>query len=264
MEASSRAKAICDGAWLRLNGVMRLSTPLLAAGLCVFSTRAAAKPPASEVCGQIIVVSYSGAVAASVTRTKAQALTRAQELLQQAKHGDFAALASANSDAPSSAPRGGIMGTFAKGDWPELHAALKQPLFRLAVGQVASKPIDAPYGYVILRRCPVEKAHARHLLVRYAGAKNAKPEVTRTRAQASELAKQILSGIHSDADLSAAIAKYSEDSSRERGGDIGSPGRGRLALAFEKALFSLSIGQRSGVVETEFGFHIIQRLPDQP
>jgi parvulin-like peptidyl-prolyl isomerase len=223
---------------------------------------AAARPPADEACGQIIVVSFAGASAGSATRTKEAARTRAESLLREAQAGDFAALAKASSDAPSSAPRGGVMGTFAKSEWPELHAAIKAPLFRLRVGQVASKLVEAPYGYVLVRRCPVEKARARHLLIRYAGAKNAKPDVTRSRADAQQLASSLLAGVRDEATFLAAIAKHSEDSSRERQGDIGSVGRGRLALAFEDTLFALKVGQRSGVVETEFGFHIIERLPD--
>jgi peptidyl-prolyl cis-trans isomerase SurA len=121
--------------------------------------------------------------------------------------------------------------------------------------------VDAPYGYVVLRRCKVEKAHARHLLIRYAGAKNAKPEITRTREQARQLAQALLAGIHDERSFAEAIAKSSEDASRERGGDLGSVGRGRLALSFETALFGLKVGERSGVVESEFGFHILERLP---
>lgn len=224
----------------------------------------AASPSADEACGQIIVVSFRGAAAAgsAITRTKAEAKARALSLLKDAQHGDFAAIAKAESDAPSSAPRGGVMGTFTRAEWPELHAALKAPLFKLTEGKIAAAPIEAPYGYVILRRCKVEKAHARHLLVRYAGAKNAKPEVTRTREQALALAQKLLAGLRSPQDFTDAIARNSEDSSRDRGGDIGSVGRGRLALAFETTLFALEVGERSGVVETEFGFHIIERLPD--
>ena len=48
----------------------------------------------------------------------------------------------------------------------------------------------------------------------------------------------------------------------ERGGDIGSQGRGLLALPYETALFALQPGGRSAVVETDFGFHVIERLPD--
>ena len=57
----------------------------------------------------------------------------------------------------------------------------------------------------------------------------------------------VLAGIHSDAQFADAISKFSEDGSRERGGDIGSVGRGRLALAFENALFALKVGERSAV-----------------
>jgi peptidyl-prolyl cis-trans isomerase SurA len=234
--------------------------------LCAFASPVAASPPLDEACGQVIIVSYSGAMAApsAVTRSKQQARVRAEALLKDAQHGDFAALAKANSDGAASAPRGGIMGTYSKVEWPELHAALKEPLFHLAVGQIAPKLVDAPYGYVIVRRCKVEKAHARHLLIRYAGAKNAKPDVTRNRDDAKQLAERLLAGIHTDQQFADAIRKYSEDGSRERGGDIGSVGRGRLALAFESALFALRVGERSGVVESEFGFHIIERLPDEP
>jgi parvulin-like peptidyl-prolyl isomerase len=230
---------------------------------CVLASSAAASPASDEACAQIIVVSWRGAVAAgpAITRSKPEAATRAAALLKQAQAGDFAALAKAQSDAPSSAPRGGIIGAFARADWPELHAALKAPLFRLGVEQLAPKPVEAPYGFVILRRCAVEKAHARHLLIRYAGAKNAGPEITRTREQADQLTRKLLAGIQNERDFLDAIARHSEDGSRERGGDIGSPSRGRLALAFEQTLFALKPNERSGVVETEFGFHIIERLP---
>src|SRR5262245_6855844 len=183
---------------------MRICTAFAALSMCVFTTAsAAAKPTAAEACGQIIVVSYRGAAAAasSVTRTKPEAKARAETLLQQAKQGDFAALAKTESDAPSSAPRGGIMGTYVKAEWPEIHAALKAPLFKLSEGQLAPKPIEAAYGYVILKRCKVEKAHARHLLIRYAGAKNAKPEITRTRDQAKQQAETVLRGIKTEQDF---------------------------------------------------------------
>ncbi len=238
---------------------------LAAVGLvCLIASPASARPRSAEACGQIIVVSYQGAAAASatITRTRAEAKARAEKLLKEARNGDFAALAKAESDARSSAPRGGIMGTFARAEWPELHAALEKPVFKLREGEVAKAPILAPYGYVILRRCKVEKAHGRHLLIRYAGAKNAKPEVTRTREQARELAEQLRASIRSPQDFVQAIEQNSEDSSRARGGDIGSVGRGRLDPAFETALFGLKVGERSDVIESEFGFHVIERLPD--
>jgi parvulin-like peptidyl-prolyl isomerase len=224
-------------------------------------------PDPDEACGQIIVVAYAGAAhaKADIKRDKATAATRAGDLLQKAQAGsDFAALARVESDAPSSAPRGGIMGTFRKADWPALHAALRDPLFNLQVGQVASAPVEADYGYVLIRRCPVEKAHARHILVRFKGGKHSDAKVTRTREQAKQRAQELLQQLKSGADFAELARTASEDGSSKRGGDIGSQGRGILALPFEQALFALKQGELSDIVETEFGYHIIQRLPDDP
>jgi parvulin-like peptidyl-prolyl isomerase len=213
----------------------------------------------------MIVVAYAGAAhaASTITRDKAAAERRARELLGKVQAGaDFAALAATESDAPSSAPRGGIMGTFLKSEWPDLHPALRDPLFALGVGELAKQAVAADYGYVVLRRCPVEKAHGRHILVRYEGSKRSGRDVTRTKEEALKRAQDLLAKLDAGADF-AALAKHdSEDGSSERGGDIGTPGRGLLALPFERALFALQPGARSGVVETEYGYHIIERLPN--
>jgi parvulin-like peptidyl-prolyl isomerase len=58
--------------------------------------------------------------------------------------------------------------------------------------------------------------------------------------------------------------KHSEDASSARGGNVGVLGRGRLAPEYEAALFALQPGEVSPVVETEYGFHVIQRLPEPP
>lgn len=213
----------------------------------------------------MIVVAYVGAAHAADTikRDKAGAEQRARDLLAKVQAGgDFAALAKTESDAPSSAPRGGIMGTFRKSEWPDLHMTLRDPLFALPVGEVAKQPVPADYGYVVLRRCAVEKAHGRHILVRYKGSKRSGPEVTRAKADAEKRAHELLKQLEGGADFATLAKTASEDGSAERGGDIGSPGRGLLALPFEQALFALRPGQRTGVVETEFGYHIIERVAD--
>ena len=53
---------------------------------------------------------------------------------------------------------------------------------------------------------------------------------------------------------------YSEDGSASNGGDIGYSGKGELDPAYAKEAFSLKVGGVSKIVESEFGFHIIQLI----
>lgn len=57
------------------------------------------------------------------------------------------------------------------------------------------------------------------------------------------------------------LAKYfSICNSARNGGDLGEFPRGKMIPAFEKALLGLKIDEVSGIVKTQFGYHIIKRL----
>jgi len=229
---------------------------------------AAPTPPAAptasdDACAQILVVAWQGAdrAPATVMRDESTARARIEELRTRVEGGaDLTALARSESDAPTSAARGGLMGTFSRSDWPAIHEGLRQPVFALTVGAL-SDVVRMPYGYVLARRCPVEKVHTRHILVRYAGAKNAGPEVHRSKEAATSRAAELRNSLLAGADFAEIARVSSEDGSAERGGDVGNIGRGRLAPEYELAAFALQLNQLSNVVETEFGFHIIERLP---
>jgi peptidyl-prolyl cis-trans isomerase SurA len=220
-------------------------------------------PP--EACARAIVVAWQGAFGASdeVTRSEEEARARAEELRQRLEQGaDFAELARAESDAASSGPRGGLLGTYTYDDFPSIHEPIRDTVFDLGVNET-SELVRARYGWVIARRCPVEKVHTRHILIRYAGAHNAGDDVTRSEAEARARAEELRAQLDEGADFAALAREHSEDGSAERGGDIGSVGRGRLEPEYEEAAFALEANAISPPVRTRVGYHIIQRLPDE-
>ncbi len=97
-----------------------------------------------------------------------------------------------------------------------------------------------------------EQVHARHILLA-------------TEAEAQSVLQQLLNG----ADFAALAQQYSlDEATKVNGGDMGFFPRGiLLAPEVEEAAFALQPGQISGVVASQFGYHIIQvleRVPDRP
>ena len=96
-----------------------------------------------------------------------------------------------------------------------------------------------------------EERRASHILI--ASEKLGKDKA---RARAEELLAEIRKNPAAFADLAK---KNSDDpGSAAKGGDLGFFGRGMMVKPFEEATFSLKDGEISGVVESDFGFHIIK------
>ena len=97
-----------------------------------------------------------------------------------------------------------------------------------------------------------EEVTARHILI---GAQDADDTAkAAAKAKAEGLRKELIAG----ADFAELAAKNSDCPSKAEGGSLGSFGRGRMVPAFETAAFALATNAISEVVETPFGFHIIQ------
>jgi parvulin-like peptidyl-prolyl isomerase len=101
-----------------------------------------------------------------------------------------------------------------------------------------------------------------HILVSYQGATRAKPTVTRTREEARELATQLAAKAREPGVDFAQLAKDASDGpSGVEGGVLPRFGRQQMVKPFSDAAFALRPGEVSGVVETNFGFHVIRRNP---
>jgi peptidyl-prolyl cis-trans isomerase D len=98
-----------------------------------------------------------------------------------------------------------------------------------------------------------EKRRARHILFKV-GAEDT-PEVKAARKAEAE---KILAQIKKGGDFLQLAGKFSEDSTKAKGGDLGFFGRGQMVQPFEDSVFGLKKGEVSGVVETPFGYHIIK------
>ena len=74
------------------------------------------------------------------------------------------------------------------------------------------------------------------------------------RALAEDLRQQIISG----ADFATISATYSSYGAGEQGGDLGYIARNEVVPEFARAAFALNVDDISGVIRTQFGFHIIR------
>ena len=101
-----------------------------------------------------------------------------------------------------------------------------------------------------------EQIRASHILLNTGG----KDEAT-VRTQAEDLLAQLEAG----ADFAMLATTHSEDTGTAiNGGDLDYFGRGRMVPEFETAAFALEVGQTSGIVQTQYGFHIIRIVDKNP
>lgn len=160
-------------------------------------------------------------------------------------------------------PLAGLVALTACADLTEPYSTGSAGGANAAAAQAEHPPAPAPTPAPAPAQQPKPAAQksisASHILIAYKGAMHAKPDVTRTKVQAKQLAARIDARAKQGEDFAALAKKYSDGPSGPRGGALGSFTRGRMVKPFADAAFALKPGQISGVVETPFGFHIIKR-----
>lgn len=182
--------------------------------------------------------------------------TKAEQARAQLNGGeDFAKVAAANSDA-SDAMSGGQVGQRSLDRLPALYG---EALQKMQPGEV-STVLRSPAGFHIIK------------LLNRAGGLQSLPAIRQTRARhilikvnelVSEIdAKRKLETVKERLDHGgdfAELAKlYSNDLSAAKGGDLGWLNQGDTVPEFERAMDGLAIGQVSNLVQSPFGWHLIQ------
>jgi len=75
-----------------------------------------------------------------------------------------------------------------------------------------------------------------------------------------EDAKAALAEVKSGKDFAQVAKEKSQDPTAQNGGDLGFFKKGDLVPAFEQAVFSMKKGELSGIIKTQFGFHVVQLM----
>jgi peptidyl-prolyl cis-trans isomerase SurA len=79
------------------------------------------------------------------------------------------------------------------------------------------------------------------------------------KAAARREAEQVVEELRKGGDFEVLARRFSDDpGSKERGGDLGWFKQGQMVRPFEQVAFAMRPGDVSGIVETQFGFHIIK------
>ncbi len=103
----------------------------------------------------------------------------------------------------------------------------------------------------------MSQVRASHILLMYKGSERS--SATRSKEEAQTQIQEIKTQLDGGGDFAALAQQHSDCPSGRKGGDLGSFGKGQMVAAFETTAFGLEVGATSGVVETPFGYHIIQR-----
>ena len=142
----------------------------------------------------------------------------------------------------------------------DLPASVADTLMSLNVGQIYG-PYKDGGSYKISKmnaRKPNGSVKASHILLQYAGATRANPEVTRTKEEAEAKAKELLKEAKKSGVVFSELARDNSDGpSAPQGGDLGYFQRGVMVPEFNDFAFNNNVGT-IGLVETDFGFHIIK------
>lgn len=193
---------------------------------------------------------------ASAEKIQTYRLKAEQALAKLRAGAPFAQVAAGYSDA-GDALQGGNLGWRSADRIPGMFVEAIQ---KMKPGEV-SEILRSPNGFHILKLVDrrskdaplvITQTHARHILIKTS---ELVPE-NEAKNRLSEIKQRIDNG----ADFAAQAKLYSEDGSAAQGGDLGWLSPGETVSEFEGPMDALKVKQISGLVQSGFGWHLIQVL----
>jgi peptidyl-prolyl cis-trans isomerase SurA len=182
---------------------------------------------------------------------------RAEQALAKLKEGaPFNQVAAGYSDAQD-ALKGGELGWRPADRLPPLFVEVLQ---KMKPGEI-SPVLRSPNGFHIIKLLDrrskdapvvVTQTHARHILI--------KTSELVSESDAKQHLQEIKQRIDKGANFAEEARLHSEDGSAPQGGDLGWLSPGETVPEFENAMDALKVGQVSGLVQSGFGWHLIQVL----
>jgi parvulin-like peptidyl-prolyl isomerase len=207
---------------------------------------------------EAFIVAFAGPQSPpDVERTRDEAAALAEEIKGRLTADTFDELAAEHNDFSD-----GVMflGGFVDGDREPIPGMLDL-IKGMSIGET-SGPIEFPAGFAFFRRPNLDQRSAAHILLAYAGALRAAPEVTRTKEEALAAATTLAAQLAANPDQFDSIARERSDGpTNVNGGNLGVWFKGMMVPEFDLAIDALQVnGITTTPIETEFGYHIIKRL----
>ena len=190
---------------------------------------------------------------------------KAQAILDSIKNGHiFENMAIIHSDDKFSGVNGGDIYYITAGLLPY---EFEDPMYTLKAGEVYPDVVKTRFGYHLIkvteRQHRFPKIKASHILIGYHN-EEGNIDTAAAKAQADSILAQLKAG----ASFEELVTKYSDDpGSKEKGGDLGYFERRMMVKEFDEAAFKMEVGEISGLVQTNFGYHIIKltdKMDTQP
>jgi peptidyl-prolyl cis-trans isomerase SurA len=190
---------------------------------------------------------------------------KAQAILDSIKNGHiFENMAIIYSDDKFSGVNGGDIYYITAGLLPY---EFEDPMYTLKPGEIYSDVVKTRFGYHLIkvteRQHRFPKIKASHILIGY---NNKDGQID--SAAAKNRADSVIAKLNAGASFEELVLEYSDDpGSKDKGGDLGYFERRMMVKEFDEAAFKMEVGQISGLVQTNFGYHIIKltdKMDTQP